>query len=376
MKKIYFDIKSHFRDRQWDTVRNVPKGVEALYAPGVEPMGVVRATARSRGTWMGRVKRWIARALPLVKTVSIPAMAAEADIVYTWGALPRGTTKPYVVEFDNPFCATYYNARAARWHRRYIHSRLASAMKIVCMSEACRAHLLSVYGADLATRTEVLYPFAPRRKPIARDASRAPAFLFIGIDYRVKGCEETLRAFHDLPDLRATLKVIAPLPDALRERYAGDPRITFMNAVPRATLFNEIFPSTDVLVFPSMYESFGVVALEALSFGLGIIATDTYALPELVEHGVNGFLLRHPFIAPMQYGGRTIVNPVDLQIDAFSERYFKEGAFQDALYAGLKEAFTKGAESFRAWQKGSAELYEARFSEELWKAAFSRIITQ
>jgi glycosyltransferase involved in cell wall biosynthesis len=50
----------------------------------------------------------------------------------------------------------------------------------------------------------------------------------------------------------------------------------------------------DVLVLPTYVESFGMVALEALAHGLALIATDVYALRELVEDGRNGRLLSPP----------------------------------------------------------------------------------
>jgi glycosyltransferase involved in cell wall biosynthesis len=47
----------------------------------------------------------------------------------------------------------------------------------------------------------------------------------------------------------------------------------------------------DVLVFPSLFEGFGLVLTEALSQGLPVIATHHTAAPDLIEHGVHGFLV-------------------------------------------------------------------------------------
>ncbi len=46
----------------------------------------------------------------------------------------------------------------------------------------------------------------------------------------------------------------------------------------------------DLLLLPSKTESFGLVALEAMASGVPVIASDVGGLPEVVEHGVTGFL--------------------------------------------------------------------------------------
>jgi glycosyltransferase involved in cell wall biosynthesis len=46
-----------------------------------------------------------------------------------------------------------------------------------------------------------------------------------------------------------------------------------------------------VFVQPSIYEGFGLAALEAMASGLPVVASATGGLPELVEDGITGFLV-------------------------------------------------------------------------------------
>lgn len=52
----------------------------------------------------------------------------------------------------------------------------------------------------------------------------------------------------------------------------------------------ELLPLADVFVLPSSSESFGLVALEAMSAEVPVIASNAGGLPEVVEHGFTGFL--------------------------------------------------------------------------------------
>jgi len=52
---------------------------------------------------------------------------------------------------------------------------------------------------------------------------------------------------------------------------------------------NRIFSCTDVAVFPSLYEPFGIVALEAMAAGIPVIVSETGGLGEIIEHEVDGF---------------------------------------------------------------------------------------
>lgn len=50
----------------------------------------------------------------------------------------------------------------------------------------------------------------------------------------------------------------------------------------------KMYKCADVAVFPSTYEPFGIVALEAMLAGVPTVVSDIGGLNEIVEHGVNG----------------------------------------------------------------------------------------
>jgi len=88
---------------------------------------------------------------------------------------------------------------------------------------------------------------------------------------------------------------------ASRVTFAG-----FLNERGRNRLLNQ----ARVAVFPSLYEPFGIVALEAMASRVPVIVSDTGGLMEVVEHGIDGFKVppgRPDLLA--RYIGLILANP-------------------------------------------------------------------
>src|SRR6516225_5837178 len=68
------------------------------------------------------------------------------------------------------------------------------------------------------------------------------------------------------------------------QRVAQDldilPRVQFLGHVPEATLA-DLYSTASCLVFPSLYEGFGIPILEAMSFGLPIVCSREASIPEI-----------------------------------------------------------------------------------------------
>lgn len=53
---------------------------------------------------------------------------------------------------------------------------------------------------------------------------------------------------------------------------------------------NKLLNRATVAVFPSLYEPFGIVALEAMAAGVPVVVSDTGGLRDIIEHGIDGYL--------------------------------------------------------------------------------------
>lgn len=133
--------------------------------------------------------------------------------------------------------------------------------------------------------------------------------LYVGRIEPEKGLETLIRALmrlkNEAPQLFEELKLLVigggdKKGEFLKNREIA--RLTSMverNGLKEKILFlgskkhNELqsyYSAADVLVIPSLYESFGLVALESLACGIPVIASRVGEMKRIIEEGSNGFL--------------------------------------------------------------------------------------
>jgi N-acetyl-alpha-D-glucosaminyl L-malate synthase BshA len=90
---------------------------------------------------------------------------------------------------------------------------------------------------------------------------------------------------------------------------------------------NRLLSVSDILLLPSELESFGLVALEAMACEVPVIATQVGGIPEVVSHGVDGFLYRVGDVSSMAEGCLAILN--DPQLSSNMGKAAREHARND-----------------------------------------------
>lgn len=121
--------------------------------------------------------------------------------------------------------------------------------------------------------------------------------LFVGRNFKRKGGFLLLKAFDKLcsrfDDIHLIVKTGIRFPVTVLGRYYDKlkERITWIDhQIPRNEL-NELYRCADIFVLPTLDEPFGLVLLEVMSFRLPVVASNIYAMPEIVEDGKTGFLV-------------------------------------------------------------------------------------
>ena len=183
----------------------------------------------------------------------------------------------------------------------------AAADVIICATEGEMEMLTRDYGADPERVTVVPCGVDTLRfRPMKRDRVRCrlhlpadePLVLFVGRIEPLKGIDVALRAVAQLPAPARLLVVGGDNQDAGRKdellalaaELGIEGRITFLDAIPHADL-PLYYNAADVCVVPSYYESFGLVALEAMACGVPVVASRVGGLKETVIDGHTGYLV-------------------------------------------------------------------------------------
>jgi D-inositol-3-phosphate glycosyltransferase len=192
---------------------------------------------------------------------------------------------------------------------------MASADRIVAATPAEQAQLQWLYGVD-ANKIAVIPPgvdverFHPIGLAEARRKVGVPVedrmILFVGRIEALKGIDTLLRAIailragcSDPPCLY--LVIIGGDPDdpgrenvemerlkRIRTDLGIEDVVTFLGAKDQDTL-QYYYSAAEVVVMPSHYESFGMVALEAMACGTPVIASEVGGLAFLVRDGETGY---------------------------------------------------------------------------------------
>ncbi|MFT5250258.1 MAG: glycosyltransferase involved in cell wall biosynthesis [bacterium] len=136
------------------------------------------------------------------------------------------------------------------------------------------------YGFPEVVNTKTYVPLLDRKLKV----------LFVGGLSQRKGLSYLFEAVEGL-ETKVSLTVVGKKSvgncNALNEALAKN---NWIPSMPHNEIL-ECMQSHDILVFPSLFEGFGLVITEAMSQGTPVITTDRTAGPDLISHGVDGWLV-------------------------------------------------------------------------------------
>jgi len=159
---------------------------------------------------------------------------------------------------------------------------------IICVSQY-ELDKAAAFGID-RHRMKLIYNGIDHKDDQPNASEQAPIhLLFVGrLDYQ-KGFDVLLKAFAKAQRKDMKLTVVG---SAVNEDSVDCPPMDAVEYLPWVTPaeVNALYRKADALIVPSRWEGFAMVPLEGMAMGLPVIASDCTSLPELVTHGVTGYI--------------------------------------------------------------------------------------
>lgn len=270
--------------------------IVAIGAPAGTPLprGVAPRPARSLPTNLG----WMAASLPLAaRAAALDVFHAPAYTAPLWGVHPQALTIHDVSYERKPEWNAYRNDP---FRRAFYRTAALAADRVITDSAFSRGEITAAYGIP-PDRIDVV-PLAASAvfTPGAFDASRAPYrisepyLLHVGDLHERRNLRTVLSSLLDLrrrhADSRPLPRLVCAGVDrgvgaALKAAAAADPdALVLTGAVPEDVLLN-LYRGAMLLVYPSLYEGFGLPVLEAMQCGTPVAAANAASVPEVAGDG-------------------------------------------------------------------------------------------
>ena len=214
--------------------------------------------------------------------------------VRPWDKGPFVLTVHDLSFLENP---AWYPSGQAWFYRQLVRRAAQKARKVITVSEFCRTEIAEKWDIP-ADKIETTHEAARSLfQPGKRKRGGPPTLLFVSAIHPRKNLGRLIRVWERLrsgrfPDLR--LKVIGPAgwsagPDLRALKAAVAKGGAEWMGVRSDEELKAAYQTATVLVYPSLYEGFGLPPLEAMASGCPVVCSNTASLPEVCGEAAEYF---------------------------------------------------------------------------------------
>ncbi len=172
--------------------------------------------------------------------------------------------------------------------------------KVLAISQLVKNNIIKNYSVS-SDDIEVIYNgvdtdrFHPDNKGRYRDKIRQQyglgqndfVVLFVGSGFERKGVHYLIKACESVPG-QVTILIVGKGPQNKLRHMAKKQKLIFCG--PQKDI-HQYYAAADLFVFPTLYEPFGNVHLEALASGLPVITTKQSGASEIITDGKQGYVI-------------------------------------------------------------------------------------
>lgn len=236
--------------------------------------------------------------MPASTIAVTPFNDIDAPVVLTSHGTSIGETKAVALEEPADYLLKFF-FHPMNVAMDYIASR--DAEKVIAISDHAYGQLTTQYGIDEVDVEMIPHGvdtdwFYPRDEQHPAVDNEKTTLLYVGRLGARKGLDLALRALAEVDDesveflIAGTGRHEETLRELARELGVVD-QVRFLGYVPDEDL-PVLYSSADVFVFPSRYEGFGLVLLEAMACGTPVIGADAGGIPTAIEADHSGLIVQ------------------------------------------------------------------------------------
>jgi len=236
--------------------------------------------------------------IPKIRMIRHPKCAFIHSAQY-----PLLNRHPWVIDFEDVSAFTWYRRDVldSSFVKRRLEHIFTSpyCRAILPWTEASRKSLEN--GLDCSSfrsKIKVVYPVMtpqPNIEEILRKKKNTSKIkiLFVGTAFYAKGGVEALAVIDKLSKhYPIEFIMISNVPEEYRIQYAKNPAIHFLSKISQEELRHH-YKTSHLFLAPYHTDTFGFVILEAFSYGIPCIATDQFAIPEIIIYGSTGLIIQN-----------------------------------------------------------------------------------
>jgi len=272
-------------------IENPPEGVKYFFKNQKKIVSDERELSKMR-----RIKKiliLISKAFPLIKKRKVSLIKEEIDLIHCEHFLCDNKKISWVSDVEGFW--QFFIGKRTKIKKNKIKNILLreNCKKIIFWTEHAKKEAEKEFPL-LKNKFDFLYP-AINIKKFKKSKKKNITLLFVGRSFYEKGGFHALVVLDKLTKKFNNVDAIyaGEIPENFRKKYSKNSKIKILGMVNHKKLMKEVYPSSDLLIYPGYHDSFGFAYLEAMSFGIPIVTTKRYNTEEIVENEKTGFLINY-----------------------------------------------------------------------------------
>jgi len=361
--KVYLQYPWGISDSQYykSLTENPPKNVE--YVSGKVKLGMIhnKKVFAIRNFLKGFIRNFLLKIKFSPLNIKRTKTKKEYDLIHCAHCLSKNNS-PWVTDFEGGTWQIWLSGEESKRSYKKAKKILLekNCKKIIAWTESSKKEIIKKFP-EIEKKVEVVFYAMPFPKQPKKKKKNKITLLFIGRYFYGKGGLHVLEVFDRLTKKYENVEgiFISQTPKEIYERYRGNKKIKFLELVPYGRVMGEIFPQSDIFVYPGYSDSFGFALIDSLASGTPIVTVDGISRKEIVTEGKTGFIIENKGIIwkkgiPLVKNKEKIIN----QLVENCSKLIENKKLREKMSKNCREIIKNGKFSIKERNKKLKRIYK------------------